>query len=98
LVKAKNDAVRRISAIDLSSGIPFPLEPTENFQMESLEVEKGYLATLKVYTAKNPVGVKSDFVEFFEVLDVDQSTEDFIRTYWLYPNLIRFELVEVESL
>jgi hypothetical protein len=66
--------------------------------MESLEVEKGYLATLRVYTLKNPMGVKSDFVEFFEVLDVDQSAEDFIRAYWLYPDLIRFELVEVEPL
>jgi hypothetical protein len=98
LVKAKNDRIRKISAIDLPTGSPFPLEPTENFPMESLEVDKGYLATLKIYTSKNAASVKSDFVEFFEVLDVDQSAEDFIKAYWLYPDFIRFELVEIEPL
>ena len=65
--------------------------------MKSIEVEKEYLATLKVYTLKDVEGVKSDFVEFFEVLDVDQPFEDFINAYWLYPKYVRFELVEVES-
>ena len=68
-----------------------------DFPMESIEVEKEYLATLKVYTLKTVDGVKSDFVEFFEVLDVDRTVEDFINAYWLYPNYIRFELVEIES-
>jgi hypothetical protein len=43
-------------------------------------------------------GVPADFVDFFEVLDVDQKTEDFIKAYWLYPSYIRFELVEAEPL
>jgi hypothetical protein len=42
--------------------------------------------------------VATDFVEFFEVLDVDQTAEDFIKAYWLYPSYIRFELVEAEPL
>jgi len=29
---------------------------------------------------------------------VDQSMEDFIKAYWLYPKLIRFELAEAEPL
>ena len=97
IVKAKNDSVRKFSVVDVLTGLPFPLEAPEDFPMESIEVEKEYLATFRVYTLKNIEGVKTDFVEFFEVLDVDQTVEDFINAYWLYPNYIRFELVEVES-
>lgn len=39
-----------------------------------------------------------DFVEFFQAVDVDQSIEDFLKAYWLYPNYIRFEIAEVEPL
>ena len=98
IVKAKNDRVRKVSVIDLSTNLPFPLETAEEFSLESLELEKGYFATLKVYTLKNIGKVEQSAVEFFEALDVDQSVEDFIKAYWLYPNLIRFELVEAEPL
>jgi len=98
LVKAKNNRIHRVSTIDLATNLPFPLETTEDFQMESLELEKGYFATLKVYTLKNIGKVEGSAVEFFEALDVDQSVEDFIKAYWLYPTLIRFELVEAEPL
>jgi hypothetical protein len=98
LIKAKNDSVRKVSVIDLSTNLPFPLEAAEDFSLESLELEKGYFATLKVYTLKNIGKVDQDAVEFFEALDVDQSVEDFIKAYWLYPSLIRFELVEAEPL
>ena len=97
-VKAKNHRVRKISVVDVLTGLPFPLEAAENFPLESLEVEKAYLATVRIYTLKKVEGVKRDFVEFFEVLDVDQSAEDFIKAFWLYPNYIRFELVEMEPL
>jgi hypothetical protein len=40
--------------------------------------------------------VESGFVEFFVVLDVDQSFEDFAEAYWMYPNLIVFEPTEIE--
>jgi len=98
MVKAKNDAVRKVSVIDILTNLPFPLEAPTDFSMESLEVEKGYFATFKVYTLKKVEGVSGDFVEFFEVVDVDQSVEGFIKAYWLYPNYIRFELVEAEPL
>jgi hypothetical protein len=98
VVKAKNDQVRRVSVVDVLTNAPFPLEAPADFPMESLEVQKSYFATFKVYTLKNVKDVGSNFVEFFSAVDVDQSVEDFIKAYWLYPNHIRFELVEAEPL
>ena len=98
IIKAKNEEIRKVSALDLSTKISFPLEAAKDFPLESLDVEKGYFVTLKIYRSRNTVDVGSDFVEFFEVLDVDQSAEDFIMAYWLYPDKIRFELVEAEQL
>jgi hypothetical protein len=98
LVKAKNDRMRKAVAIDLSGDLPFAFEIPENVSVEAVEVEKRFSATLKVYTSKNMEGVESEFVEFFEVLDVDQSFEDFIKVYWLYPNYIAFELARIEPL
>jgi hypothetical protein len=95
-VKAKNEQVRKIAAIDLVTNLPFGIEVPPDVPLESVEIEKAYYASLKVYTARNIAGVAADYVEFFKVLDVDQSIEDFIKAYWLYPKLIRFELVEVE--
>ncbi len=66
--------------------------------MKAMEIEGKYLVTIKIYTSKNTNDVGNEFTEFFTVLDVDQSAEDFIKAYWLYPNKIRFELVEVEPL
>jgi hypothetical protein len=97
-VKGKSDDLRKVSVIDVLTNLPFPVEATTDFPMQSLEVEKGYFITFKIYTLKNVKGVATDFVEFFEVLDVDQTTEDFIKAYWLYPSYIRFELVEAEPL
>jgi hypothetical protein len=98
VVKAKNDMVHKVSVVDVLTNAPFPLETPAGFPLESLEVQKGYYATFKVYTLKNVKDVGSDFVEFFAAVDVDQSVEDFIKAYWLYPNYIRFELVETEPL
>ena len=63
-----------------------------------MEVEKQFLATLKVYTSKKVEGITSEYVEFFEDLDVDQSFEDFIKPYWMCPNYITFELIRIEPL
>ena len=98
MVKGKSDDVRKVSVIDVLTGLPFPLEAPTDFDMQSLDIEKVYFATFKIYTLKKAEGVPADFVEFFEVLDVDQKTEDFIKAYWLYPSYIRFELVETEPL
>ena len=97
VVKGKSDDARKVSVIDVLTGLPFPLEAPTDFDMQLLDIEKGYFATFKIYTLKKAEGVLADFVEFFEVLDVDQKTEDFIKAYWLYPTHIRFELVETES-
>jgi hypothetical protein len=98
VVKAKNDAVRKVSAIDVLTNAPFPFEVPANFPLETLELQKAYFVTFKVYTLKNVKDVGGDFVEFFSALDVDQSVEDFIKAYWIYPTYIRFELAEAEPL
>ena len=97
-VKAKNEQVRKIAAVDLTTNLPFGIDVPGSLLINNMQVDKGYFASLKVYTARDITGVPPDSVEFFEDLDVDQSMEDFIKAYWLYPKLIRFELVEVEPL
>lgn len=98
LIKARNDRLRKAVAIDLSIDLPFAFEISEDVLVEAVEVEKRFSATLKVYTLKNVEGVESEFVEFFEVLDVDQSFEDFVKAYWMYPDYITFELTRIEPL
>ena len=97
-IKAKNDEVRKIAAIDLQTSLPFAIEVPNVVSMEKLDIDKAYLASLKVYTARDISGVAPENVDFFKVLDVDQSMEDFVKAYWLYPKLIKFELVETEPL
>jgi hypothetical protein len=97
-IKAKNQEVHKIAAIDLVTNLPLGVEVPKEVPFEELELEKEYLASLKVYTAGDITGVAPDSVEFFKVLDVDQSMEDFIKNYWLYPKLIKFELVEFEPI
>ena len=97
-VKAKNEQVRKIAAIDLLTSLPFGIEVPVYVSFKNVEIEKAYHASLKVYTARDIQGVPADTKEFFEVLDVDQSIEDFIKAYWLYPKLIKFELTEVEPI
>jgi hypothetical protein len=98
LVKGRSDDLRKLSVIDVLTGLPFPLEAPPGFNSQSLEKEKGYFVTFKIYTLKKVEEVPADFVEFFKVVDVDQKTEDFIKAYWLYPRYIRFELIEAEPL
>jgi hypothetical protein len=97
-IKGKNEEVRKLATIDLQTNIPFSIEVPKEISLETLEVEKTYYVSLKVYTARDTPGITPDLTEFFQVLDVDQSMEDFIKTYWLYPKLIKFELVEAELL
>jgi hypothetical protein len=95
-VNAKNEQVRKVTATALSTKLAFAIDVPQNVSLESLEVGKSYFASLKVYSAKNSEGVSAEFVEFFQELDVDQSAEDFIKAYWVYPKRIKFELLEVE--
>lgn len=96
LIKDKKDNVRKAIAIDLLVDLPFVFMISENVSVVTVEVEKRFSATLKVFTSKNLEDVESEFVEFFEVLDVDQSFEAFVKAYWMYPNHIAFELTEIE--
>jgi len=95
-VKAKNMQVRKISALDAATNIPFSIDAPKDVSIEDVEMEKTYFASLKIYTARNVQDIEPGFMEFFQVLDVDQPVENFITAYWAYPKLIRFELVEVE--
>jgi hypothetical protein len=97
-VKAKNSEVRKVAAVDLQTNVPFAIEVPADVSLDSVEPEKNYYVSLKVYTARSVGQVPPDFVEFFEAVDVDQSIEDFIKAYWLYPKLIKFELVEAEPI
>lgn len=95
-VKAKSEEVRKVAVIDALTCLPFSVEVQSEVYFNDLEIEKAYNASLKVYTARNTDNVPSDMISFFKVLDVDQKMEDFIKAYWLYPKLIRFELTKIE--
>jgi hypothetical protein len=97
-VKAKNEEVRKIAAIDVMTRTPFGIEIPENVPIVKVEIEKSYYASLKVYTARKTEGIAADYVNFFKILDVDQSIEDFLKAYWQYPKLIKFELTEIEPI
>jgi len=97
VVKAKNESVRKVAVLDVVTNLPFAVEVPEVILMQELSVGKEYLVNLRVYTSKNLEGVDEDFTDFFEDLDVDQSIEDFIKAYWIYPIKIRFELISVEE-
>jgi hypothetical protein len=97
VIKTKNEKVHKAAALDILTNLPFTITIPENTPMESLDNEKEYLAHLKVFTSKNLQGIDKDFANFFEALDIDQSIEDFIKAYWIYPDKIKFELIEVEE-
>jgi hypothetical protein len=97
VIKTKNSSVRKMAVWDVLSNLMFGVEVPEVISMEELIVDKEYLANLKVYTSKNVQGIEKDFVNFFEILDIDQNIEDFIKAYWVYPSKIRFELSDLEE-
>jgi len=97
VVKAKNERVRKAAVLDVLTNLPFAVEVPDMIFLPELIVGKEYLADLRVYASKNLEGVDEDFIDFFEDLDVDQSVEDFIKAYWIYPSKIRFELINLEE-
>jgi len=97
VVKTKNKSVRKVAVLDVLTNLMFAVELPDTISMQELSVDKKYLANLRVYTAKNVEGVEKSFVNFFEALDIDQSIEDFIKAFWVYPSKIRFELVDMEE-
>jgi len=94
IAKTKNADVHKVAVLDVLTNVPFAVEVQDETLLNSLSVEKEYLANLKVYTSTNLQGVDKDFINFFEALDIDQEMENFIRAYWIYPSKIRFELFE----
>src|SRR5271157_1817203 len=97
VVKTKNENVRRVAVLDVLTNLTFSVEVPDMISMKELDVDGEYFANLRVYTAKDTGNVDKNFIDFFEDLDIDQSIEDFIRAYWIYPSKIRFELVEIEE-
>ena len=97
VVKAKKESVRKIAVLDVLTNLMLAVEVPGTISMKELIVDKEYLVNLRVYTAKDVEGVEKDFVNFFEVVDIDQSIEDFIKAYWVYPSKIRFELIDMEE-
>jgi hypothetical protein len=97
LVKTKSAQVRKAAALDIQTNLSFVLNIPQDYDFDSLQTDKQYYATFKVYTSKDLQGVESDFINFFDALDVDQTPEDFIKAHWVYPAKIRFELQEVEE-
>ena len=85
VVKAKNDGARKVAVLDVLTNLPFAVEVPDMISMQELSVGKEYLANLRVYTSKNLEDVDKEFTDFFEALDIDQSIEDFIKAYWIYP-------------
>ena len=97
IIKTKNESVHKVAVLDVLTNLPFAVEVQDESLLDSLAVDNEYLANLKVYTSKNLQGVDKDFIDFFEAVDIDQSMEDFIKAYWIYPAKIRFEIVEAEQ-
>ena len=97
LVRTKDETVRKIAVLDVLTNLTFAVEVPNVISMQKINGDTEYVANLRVYTAKDMLGVDEDFINFLEELDVDQSIEDFIKAYWIYPSKIRFELVELEE-
>lgn len=97
IFKTKNQSVRKAAALDVLTNLPFALNISPSIAIESLRNEKEYWATINVYSSNNLEGVDKNFVNFFAVSDINQKIEDFLKTYWIYPGKIRFELVNFEE-
>jgi hypothetical protein len=97
VIKTKNENIHKAAALDVLTNLSFSIDIPENITRDDLLLEKEYLAQLKVYTSKNLEGIDKEFFNFFNTLDVDQATEDFIKAYWVYPSKIRFELETIEE-
>ena len=97
VVKTKNESVHKVAVLDVLTNLMFSIEVPDMISMKELIVDGEYLANLRVYTAKDVGNVDKDFINFFVALDIDQSIEDFIKAYWIYPSKIRFELTEIEE-
>jgi hypothetical protein len=97
ILKTKNEKVRKAAALDVLTNLHFTLDIPAEIDIEKLYIEKEYLATINVYSSSNLDGVDKDFINFFGISDVNQSIENFLKTYWIYPGKIRFLIVNLEE-
>ncbi len=97
VVKGKSEVVHKASVLDVLTQLSIAVEVPESIPMEKLELQKQFLAEIQIFTSKNLEGIKGEFVEFFDALDIDQASEDFIKAYWVYPTKIRFTLQSIEE-
>jgi hypothetical protein len=97
VVKGKNVNAQNMTVMDELTSLPVAIEVREKDVLESLTVDKEYLAEFKVYTASNIEGVDKQFTDFFEALDIDQKIENFQEAFAVYPTKIRFELTSIEE-
>jgi hypothetical protein len=99
-VKTKSEAVGKVAVLDNATDLMFTVEIKDGVSqtpITQLTAGKEYLFNIRVLTSKNLEDVKSDAISFFEAVDIEQSMDDFVKAYWLYPSKIRFQLTEAEE-
>lgn len=97
VVKTKNENIGKVAVLDVITNLMFTVSVPDTIPLEQLVTDHEYLFNLRVLTSKFVGDVDKDFIGFFEAVDIDQSMEDFIKAYWVYPTKIHFQLVEVEE-
>jgi|AGTN01.2.fsa_nt_gi hypothetical protein len=100
VVKTKAENVGKVAVLDVPTNIMFTVEVKDKVSqtpISHLNAGKEYLFNIRVLTSKNLDDVKPDAISFFEAVDIEQSMDDFIKAYWLYPSKIRFQLTEAEE-
>ena len=58
-------AVRKVAVLDVLTNLMFAVEVPDMISMKGLDVDKEYLADLKVYTSKNVGECRGGFYRFF---------------------------------
>jgi hypothetical protein len=97
VVKIKSESPNKLVVLDVISGLIFPLEAPPSVNLDKLEINHEYISNIQVYSSKNLNDIAADFMNFFETLDVEQTIDDFIKAYWVYPSKLRFVLTEIEE-
>ena len=97
VVKAKNLKNHKMVVEDVDTKLPFAIDISANIRVNSIEVGKEYAVTVKIFTARSIKDLRKEFIELFQVLDVDQPGEAFLTAACSYPALVRFELTEIET-
>ena len=97
VVKTKNESVSKVAVLDVLTNLMFAVEVPDAVKIKEIAINQEYLFDLKVYTSKDLTNMDKEFLSFFEALDINQSMEDFIKAYWVYPSKIRFQLQSIEE-